>query len=459
MHDQGSALVLVAVTPGWLVPKAVHRNALRFLRAAGTTAGRYVSVVPGAWPPNFANRTMWTRDNLEVLRGLNSESVDLVYADPPFNSNKNYAAPVGGDKTIAKFKDTWTLDDVDLSWHGEIAEREPGVYAAIEVAGILHGTGMRSYLTMMAMRLLELRRVLKSTGSFWLHCDPTANAYLRLLLDGIFGSHRIRNEIVWCYTGPAGARSRQFNRKHDTLFWVSKGDSWTFNADAVRVPHKKPIGAGGTSTKWLNGGDDDLAARYATGKVPETWWSRFSPVGRLKNERVGYPTQKPLALLDRIIKASSNPGDVVLDPFCGCATACVSAETLGRQWLGIDLSPVAGMLVEQRLRESFNVAYPAHEIHHRNDIPQRTDLGHLPKYGTHKQRLYGEQDACCAGCTIRFPIRNFEVDHKIPRAKGGTDHFENLQLLCGACNRAKGIGTHDELIAKLKERGQLREAA
>ena len=122
-----------------------------------------------AGAPNFANRTMWTRDNLDVLRGLNSESIDLVYADPPFNSNKNYEAPVGSKAAGAAFKDTWTLSDVDVAWHGEIADREPRVYAAIEAAGVVHGKSMRSYLTMMAVRLLELRRVLKRTGSLYVH--------------------------------------------------------------------------------------------------------------------------------------------------------------------------------------------------------------------------------------------------------------------------------------------------
>ena len=167
---------------------------------------------------------------------------------------------------------------------------------------------------------------------------------------------------------------------------------------------------------------------------------------------MGYPTQKPLALLDRIIKASSNPGDVVLDPFCGCATACVSAESLGREWIGIDLSPVAATLVESRLRDQFGIFA---EIHHRTDIPRRTDLGELPNYRTHKHTLFGKQEGHCGGCRIVFPFRNFEIDHVIPRAKGGSDHVDNLQLLCGACNRAKGTGTQAGLVAKLKERGQL----
>ena len=139
---------------------------------------------------------MWTRDNLDVLRGLNSESIDLVYADPPFNSNKNYEAPIGSKAAGAAFKDTWTLSDVDVAWHGEIADREPKVYAAIDNAGIVHGPGMKSYLIMMAVRLLELRRVLKPEGSIYIHCDPTANAYLRVLGDAILGAPGFQNEIV-----------------------------------------------------------------------------------------------------------------------------------------------------------------------------------------------------------------------------------------------------------------------
>ena len=148
---------------------------------------------------NAANRIMWTGDNLPVLRGLNSESVDLVYADPPFNSNRDYAAPIGSKAAGAAFKDTWTLSDVDAAWHGEIADREPSVYAAIDNAGIVHGKGMKSYLIMMAVRLLEIRRVLKPTGALYLHCDPTASHYLKTLLDAVFGSSLFRNEIIWRY--------------------------------------------------------------------------------------------------------------------------------------------------------------------------------------------------------------------------------------------------------------------
>ena len=138
---------------------------------------------------------MWTGDNLEIMRGMNSESVDLIYLDPPFNSNRNYSAPIGSRAAGAAFKDTWTLSDVDNAWHGEIAERDPALYAVVDAAGLSHGKDMKSYLIMMAVRLLEMRRLLKDTGSIYLHCDPTASHYLKTLMDAIFGRDQFRDMI------------------------------------------------------------------------------------------------------------------------------------------------------------------------------------------------------------------------------------------------------------------------
>lgn len=160
------------------------------------------------------------------------------------------------------------------------------------------------------------------------------------------------------------------------------------------------------------------------------------------NEATGYPTQKPLALLTRIIEASSNPGDLVLDPFCGCATALVAADRLGREWAGIDLSPLAIRLVDERIKQDRGPVFKGATA--LTDPPKRTDQGELPNYRTNAHRLYGEQEGVCAGCDTHFPFRVFDVDHILPKAKGGTDHPDNLQLLCAGCNRSKGDKTMAE---------------
>ena len=394
---------------------------------------------------------MWTGDNLDIMRGMNSESVDLIYFDPPFNSNKTYSAPIGSKAAGAAFKDTWTLDDVDLAWHGEIAERSPAVYAVIDAAGVAHGPGMKSYLIFMAVRLLEMQRLLKSSGSLYLHCDPTASHYLKMLLDAILGFRQFRNEIIWAYRG-GGSPRRDFGRRHDVILRYSRTNHYRFFPDSVRIPYQaEGIGRTDDAMWGKHRGSNKVYKPHSLGKVPEDWWP-MNVLNANDPERVGYPTQKPLDLLDRIIKASSNPGDVVLDPFAGCATACVSAESLRREWIGIDLSPLAATLVKTRLQEAFKLFY---DIHHRTDIPWRTDLGTLPNYRTHKHQLFGKQEGHCAGCRVAFPFRNFTVDHKVPQNKGGSDHFDNLQLLCGACNSVKGNRDHAVLIATLRERGVL----
>ena len=171
----------------------------------------------------------------------------------------------------------------------------------------------------------------------------------------------------------------------------------------------------------------------------------------MAKERTGYPTQKPLALLERIIKASSNEGDVVLDPFCGCATACVAAEKLGRKWVGIDLSHKAVELVNMRLQDSMGNLFHNRLVTARTDIPRRTDIDVPKNYRQNKHVLYGQQEGQCNGCRMDFPFKVFEVDHIIPRRRGGTDHMENLQLLCGHCNRIKGDRPQEYLLAQLKE--------
>ena len=185
------------------------------------------------------------------------------------------------------------------------------------------------------------------------------------------------------------------------------------------------------------------------GKPMTNVWSDIKVLASTSRERIGYPTQKPLALLRRIILASSNEGDVVLDPFCGCATTCVAADDLNRNWVGIDISERAAELVIARIEQRQGLF---RDIVHRTDIPARTDLGRIPRYNSraNRKQLYGEQGGHCAGCETHFEQQHLEVDHIISRKKGGTDHLDNLQLLCSSCNRRKGDRGMAYLHSKLQ---------
>ena len=188
---------------------------------------------------NFASGTVWTGDNLPVMRGMNDASVDLIYLDPPFNSNRHYEAPIGSKAAGAAFKDAWTLDDVDVCEHGELADRNPAAYSVIEAARQAHGKGMQSYCIMMAVRLLEMRRLLKPTGSIWLHCDPTASHYLKLLMDGIFGRGNFRNEIVWKRRQDTHNRaSKTMGAAHDTILWYGDPDQAVYRRQFTAYDEK-----------------------------------------------------------------------------------------------------------------------------------------------------------------------------------------------------------------------------
>ena len=402
---------------------------------------------------NFANRTVWTGDNLDILRGMNSESVDLIYLDPPFNSSRNYAAPIGSKAAGAAFKDTWTLDDLNIAWMGLIADEQPAMYQVLQAARLTHGKGMQSYLCMMGVRLLEMRRVLKDTGSIYLHCDPTASHYLKLLMDAVFGVGNFRNEIVWHYrrwTSP----SNRFQRLHDSILFYAKAATNHFNCILTpytegSVRRKKQ----GVLHRFKRGEEPVLVSNREIKRdgVPENDVWQIPFIAPSAKERIGYPTQKPLALLERIIKASSNEGDIVLDPFCGCATACVAAENLDRQWVGIDLSSKAVELVNMRLQQSMGSLFHHGYVTARTDIPQRTDIDAPIPYRQNAHVLFGQQEGRCAGCKTVFDFKLFEVDHVVPRSRGGHDHIDNLQMLCSHCNRLKGDRPQEYLVARLKE--------
>ena len=178
---------------------------------------------------NWQHQTIWTGDNLDILRGLNSETVDLIYLDPPFNSNRDYEAPIGSAAAGAAFKDTWTLSDLDVEWMGLIADEHPAIYKTLETAGLTHGKGMQSYLCMLAVRLLEMKRILKDTGSLYLHCDTTASHYLKLLMEAIFDANEFGNEIIWQRSKSKGLAFTRFARNHDVILRVTKSDKSTWN--------------------------------------------------------------------------------------------------------------------------------------------------------------------------------------------------------------------------------------
>ena len=445
---------------------------------------------------------MWTGDNLDIMRGMNSESVDLIYLDPPFNSNRDYAAPIGSEAAGAAFKDTWTLSDVDEAWHGEIADRQPALYAIIDAAGLAHGKGMKSYLIMMAVRVLQMKRILKPSGSIYLHCDPTASHYLKMMMDSIFGQAFFRNELSWKRSNPKSLGKMNFPNCRDVILRYTASSKYVFNKiygshdpEYIRkaYKYKEPDGRRYRLLPLLNPSNDRPNLTYEFLGITRVWrWtqermeSAYSDglVVQLKpgavpqykkylqdsrgrtitndwgdieqaagGESVGYPTQKPVALLERIIRSSSKEGDVILDPFCGCATALVAADRLDRKWVGIDLSPLAARLVLKRLRDDRGPLFD--DVIHRTDIPGREDLGELPNYRTHKHTLFGKQEGLCAGCKSFFPFRNFTIDHIVPQSKGGHDGLDNLQLLCGFCNSTKGNRDQAYLIARLKEDGIL----
>ena len=411
--------------------------------------------------PNWSDKTIWTGDCLDIMRGMNSESVDLIYLDPPFNSNANYAAPIGSQAAGAAFKDTWSLSDVDAEWINLIEAKHPALHRVLLAAT---SDSDKAYLAYMAARLLEIRRVLSPTGSIYLHCDPTMSHYLKLVMDAVFGRSSFRNEIVWQrHQGIKRRTARQFTQKNDNLLFYAKDvDRIVFNTQYR--PHKPSyvrrfrMDENGRlyrdDVNPTRGGRRRIYLDETEGDIVDSIWADINPVNPNARERTGYPTQKPLDLLKRIIEASSNPGDVVLDPFCGCATTCVAADVLDREWVGIDISPKAVELVNRRLREQPPLGIGP-MFHHgyvtvRDDIPQRSDLGPLAAPRTHRQTLYGLQEGDCEGCGEHFHLRNLEVDHIIAKARGGTDHIDNLQLLCGSCNRIKGDRGMEYLRVKLQ---------
>jgi len=367
--------------------------------------------------PHIELNALYYGDNLDILRAqFKDESVDLVYLDPPFNSKANYnvlfKAPTGeqSEAQIEAFLDTWhwnasaeqAFDEVMRSGNSEGAE------LLRSLRSFLKENDMMAYLTMMAIRFLQLHRVLKSSGSLYLHCDTTASHYLKILLDGVFGATNFRGEITW-KRSHAHSDSKQGRKGYgnvaDVLLYYSKGETFTFNT--IFMPYEQayidkyyryrdpdgrrfwldnltgPGGAGkgnpyyevmGVSRYWCYS-EKKMAQLIAKGRIVQNKpgnvpqykryldempglplqniWTDIDPINMMAKERLGYPTQKPLPLLERILIVSSNEGDVVLDPFCGCGTAVHAAQKLRRNWVGIDITHLAISLIERRLKDAF----------------------------------------------------------------------------------------------------------
>jgi site-specific DNA-methyltransferase (adenine-specific) len=306
-------------------------------------------------------------DNLEVMRDhIAGESIDLCYIDPPFHSRRNYQTreqPQG-------FTDTWTWDSTAQAGFERIRHSPSKLARLLDGLEPVIGQGsLLAYLVSVAERVREIDRVLRPTGSLFLHCDPSASHYLKLLLDAVFRAPGggFRNEIVWCYSH--GGRSRKwFGRKHDVIFFYAKSASSYFDPRAVRAQMRS--GTHSFGGRLLTGEDGRKyrlvygtrnshgVARYYKyyldeGKLPEDWWADINSLQASASERTGYPTQKPEALLGRIVAACSRPGDTVLDAYCGSGTTLVAAERAGRRWIGIDLAPEAIALTLERLKGEF----------------------------------------------------------------------------------------------------------
>ena len=485
---------------------------------------------------NFQNRTLYHGDNLDFLRGMNSETVHLIATDPPFNKNRDFHATPDSVASGARFQDRWSWErDIHEEWTDSIKDDWPGVWQVIDAANVSYGKDMGAFLCWLGVRLMEMHRALRNDGSLYLHIDHTAHAYVKAMLDGIFGAKNFRNAITWKRT--AGAKKSQYLPKS----WGNSSDTILFyvKSEVVRVKpyrilnaeehHKKFNKTDSNGERYFTKGlsifrrpahgprpnlcfewrgfrnphpsgwtlsKERLEEEYQNGNIvidgdkierrkyerdypgfPETdTWADIPNLTGKDLELTGYPTQKPLALYERIISASSNEGDIVLDPFCGCATTPVAAERLGRQWIGMDIWDGAHETVLDRLRHE-QLAIPESEIEDDSERqsgsrlitfgdvtysttpPKRTDDNEVaaPSFRlkmqrpiepwqkiTHKQivnillRAQGSSDGViCAGCGRVLEKEFMELDHITPKSDRGENHIINRILLCRPCNGRK----------------------
>ncbi len=463
---------------------------------------------------NFANRTLYHGDNLAFLRGMNSETMHLIATDPPFNKNRDFHATPDSLAAGARFRDRWRWDeDVHEEWTDGIIDDWPAVWEVITAARAAYGDDMGAFLCWLGVRLMEMHRVLRADGSLYLHCDPTASHYIKAILDAIFGWKNFRNEIVWQRRHDKhNLATKSMGRIVDSILWYAKSPLHKYNIQYLpyspeyikeMYKHTDDRGryrllpctneTGGNKTYNFRGVkrawrfkpermqrmfEDDLLVQARPGspfqykkylkdaegiKLDSLW---IDIPGARGNERTGYPTQKPLALYRRIIEASSNEGDFVLDPFCGCATTPVAAEQLKRKWVGMDIWDGAKDIVLSRLAEEGMLTedkqplqFWTKRVHVETTPPERSDDNEvaapsfrLPVQRPHEpwQRISHRQmthalsaaqasgeGVICAGCGRLLEREFMQLDHIQPKAEGGANHILNRILLCGPCNRRK----------------------
>ena len=439
----------------------------------------------------MSDNVLYYGDNLDVMRRyIADESIDLVYLDPPFNSNATYnvlfAEKSGGQAAaqIKAFGDTWHWDQSAEQAYWDVLQRGGRPAEAIKAFRDLLGENdMMAYLAMMAPRLVELYRVLKTTGSIYLHCDPTASHYLKVLMDAIFGPHNFRNEIVWRrtpFSGSSKARAEQFPRSHDLLLFYAKGGGRTWNQptlpyseaylrrfrwddDDGRGPYRQTllktysqetfdrlqadrrlIEPTHSGAMWSY--KQYLSESSGTTQIDDVW-TDINAINPVAKERLGYPTQKPVALLERIVQAGSNPGDRILDPFCGCGTTIDASQRLKRHWIGIDITYLAISLIKSRLKDSYGDTVSYDVIGEPTALPDAEELAHDDPYqfqwwalGLVDARPVDEKKGADKGIDGRLYFQDDAAGHSkqvIFSVKAGHTSVPHVRDLRGVLDREK----------------------
>ena len=455
---------------------------------------------------NFPDNALYEMDNLDVLRGMNSGTVDLIATDPPFNTKRNRAGSAGFYVDNWKFGDTgilpdqWKWNEVHPKWLEEIKDGYTALYHAIDSTKHCQGEDTAAFLCFLSVRLIEMHRVLKPTGSIYLHCDPTASHYIKMCMDAIWGKKNFQNEIIWHYRRWTAA-SKRFQKMHDVIFYYTKTKNYTFTKPLQGYADEKYIEdtvRGVVDGKLVRLKDEQgnyiKRKKQRGGVLMHDVWNDINFIAPTADERTGSPDQKPIALYERIVKASSNEGDLVLDPFCGCATTIIAANNLNRRWVGIDrrvdaryhiITRLMGATRKERERlekfatdkEWLDQQMRQFEMHYQTEPPTRDDgdddappeleqVYHIrpEKLHTHAEMheiLVNQFGLKCWGCNFEPPDKRYlHLDHIIPKSDGGTNHIDNRALLCQPCNSKKSNAMSLNALRRANKReGYMQEGA